>query len=151
MSESELELRRFHGDVRKLKKVCRDNNIALLEFDEALNDDVCILSRSEYEIGSAKEYLSNSLESYFVHDSDFSRTQQLFDHGQIIMFRWKLANYGSFILSAIRSYRFVWRYRTQSKYSYNCTYSNMACNCFNFWFTIILLYMARYSRWKRRI
>ena len=81
MSESELELRRFHSDVRKLKKICRDNNIALLEFDEALNDDVCILSRSEYEIGSTKEYLSNSLESYFVHDSDFSRTQQLFDHG----------------------------------------------------------------------
>lgn len=81
MSESELELRRFHSDVGKLKKVCRDNNILLLEFEEALNDDVCILSQSEYEIGSVKEYLSNSLESYFVHDSDFSRTQQLFDHG----------------------------------------------------------------------
>lgn len=81
MSESELELRRFHSDVRKLKKVCRDNNVLLLEFDEALNDDVCILSQSEYEIGSVKEYLSNSLESYFVHDSDFSRTQQLFNHG----------------------------------------------------------------------
>ena len=80
MSESELELRRFHSDVRKLKKVCRDNNIALLEFDEALNDDVCILSKDEYEVGSAKEYLSNSLENYFVHDLDFSRTQQLFDH-----------------------------------------------------------------------
>ena len=108
MSESELELRRFHSDVRKLKKVCRDNNIALLGFDEALNDDVCILSRSEYEIGSAKEYLSNSLECYFVHDSDFSRTQQLFDHGQISMFRWKPANYGSFVLSTIRSYKIVW-------------------------------------------
>lgn len=109
MSESELELRRFHSDVRKLKKVCRDNNIALLEFDEALNDDVCILSRSEYEIGSTKEYLSNSLESYFVHDSDFSRTQQLFDNGQINMFRRKFVNYGSFLLPAIRSYKFVWR------------------------------------------
>ena len=81
MSESELELRRFHSDVRKLKKVCREHNITLLEFDEAINDDVCILSQSEYEVGSAKEYLSNSLESYFVHDSDFSKTQQLFDHG----------------------------------------------------------------------
>ena len=109
MSESELELRRFHSDVRKLKKVCRDNNIALLWFDEALNDDVCILSRSEYEIGSTKEYLSNSLESYFVHDSDFSRTQQLFDYGQISMFRRKFINYGSFLLPAIRSYKFVWR------------------------------------------
>lgn len=105
MSESELELRRFHSDVRKLKKVCRDNNIALLEFDEALNDDVCILSQSEYEVGSAKEYLNNSLESYFVHDSDFSRTQQLFDHGQISMFRWKLIDYVDFILSATQPYK----------------------------------------------
>lgn len=112
MSESELELRRFHSDVRKLKKVCRDNNIVLLEFDEALNNDTCILSQSEYEVGVAKEYASNSLECYFVHDSDFSRTQQLFDHGQINMFRWKPAYYGSFILSAIRSYKIVWRCRT---------------------------------------
>lgn len=105
MSESELELRRFYSDVRKLKKVCRDNNIALLEFDEALNDDVCILSRSEYEVGSAKEYLSNSLESYFVHDSDFSRTQQLLDHEQINIFRWKLIDYVSFILSTTQPYK----------------------------------------------
>lgn len=105
MSESELELRRFHSDVKKLKKVCRDNSIALLEFDEALNDDVCILSRSEYEVGSAKEYLSNSLESYFVHDSDFSRTQQLLDHEQINIFRWKLIDYVSFILSTTQPYK----------------------------------------------
>ena len=105
MSESELELRRFHSDVRKLKKVCRDNNIALLEFDEALNDDVCILSLSEYEIGSTKEYLSNSVENYFVHDSEFSRTQQLLDHEQINIFRWKFIDYGSFILSTTQSYK----------------------------------------------
>lgn len=105
MSESELELRRFHSDVRKLKKVCRDNNIELLEFDEALNDDVCILSQSEYEVGSAKEYLSNSLECYFVHDFNFSRTQQLLDHEQINIFRWKLIDYGSFILSTTQPYK----------------------------------------------
>lgn len=151
MSESELNLRRFHSDVRKLKKVCRDNNVLLLEFDEALNDDVCILSQSEYEIGSVKEYLGNSLESYFVHDSDFSRTQQLFDHGQINMFRWKLVNYGSFVLSSVRSYRFVWRCRTQSKHSYHWTYLNMVSNCCDFWFIIILFYMDRYNRRKRRI
>ena len=99
MSESELELRRFHSDVRKLKKVCRDNNIVFLEFDEALNDDVCILSQSEYEIGSAKEYLSKSLESYFVHVFNFSRTQQLLDYEWPNIFWWKLINYVSFILS----------------------------------------------------
>lgn len=105
MSESELELRRFHSDVRKLKKVCRDNDIVLLEFDEALNDDVCILSLSEYEIGSTKEYLSNSVENYFVHDSEFSRTQQLLDHEQINIFRWKPNDYVSFILSTTQPYK----------------------------------------------
>ena len=80
MSESELDLRRFHKDVRALKKVCRDNNITLLEYEEALNDDVCILSYSEYEIGATKEYTSEGLECYFVHSSDFSKIQQLLDH-----------------------------------------------------------------------
>jgi len=80
MSESELDLRRFHKDVRTLKKVCRDNNITLLNYEEAINDDVCILSQSEYEIGATKEYASEGLECYFVHSSDFSKIQQLFDH-----------------------------------------------------------------------
>lgn len=80
MSEEELNLRRFHKDVRELKKVCRDNNITLLEYEEALNDDVCILSQSEYEIGATKEYTSEALECYFVHNSDFNKTQQLLDH-----------------------------------------------------------------------
>ena len=80
MSESELDLRRFHKDVRTLKQVCRDNNITLLNYEEAINDDVCILSQSEYEIGATKEYSSEGLECYFVHNSDFNKVQQLLDH-----------------------------------------------------------------------
>ena len=80
MSDAELETRRFHKDVKKLQKVCRDNNITLIEYEDALNDDICVLSKSEYEIGAAKEYIGENLESYFVHSSDFSKTQQLFDH-----------------------------------------------------------------------
>ena len=80
MSNSELDLRRFHKDVRTLKKVCRDNNITLLEYEEAINDDICILSQSEYEIGATKEYASEGLECYFVHSSNFSKVQQLLDH-----------------------------------------------------------------------
>ncbi len=80
MSDHELELRRFHKDVRKLKRVCEDNGITLLGYDDALNDDVCILSESEYEIGAIKEYISEGLECYFIHDSDFNTVQQLFDH-----------------------------------------------------------------------
>lgn len=80
MSDHELELRRFHKDVRKLKRVCEDNGITLLRYDDALNDDVCILSESEYEIGAIKEYISEGLECYFIHDSDFNAVQQLFDH-----------------------------------------------------------------------
>lgn len=140
MSESELELRRFHSDVRKLKKVCREHNITLLEFDEAINDDVCILSRSEYEIGSAKEYLSNSLESYFVHDYNFSKVQQLLDHEQISVFRWKLNNYVSFILSTTQPYRCI-RWCTRDKYTCYWSYNSMVGSCFDFWPSIILLHV----------
>lgn len=80
MSDEELETRRYHKDVRKLQKVCEDNNIILLYYEDATDDDVCILSNNEYEIGATKEYIIEGSESYFVHEKDFSKTQQLFDH-----------------------------------------------------------------------
>lgn len=80
MSNEELTTRRYHKDVRKLKKICSDNNIVLLSYQEASDDNVCILSNDEYEIGATKEYITDHSENYFVHEEDFSKTQQLFDH-----------------------------------------------------------------------
>ena len=80
MSDQELELRRFHKDVRNAKKVCEEAGVSLMTYDDALNDDICILSLDEYFIGTTKSYVDENIESYFVHESDFSETQTLLDH-----------------------------------------------------------------------
>jgi len=80
MSDHELELRRFHKDAKKLKKICDDNNIELLNFEEANSFDICILSKNEYEIGATKEYVSETNEPYFVSEENFNKTQTLYDH-----------------------------------------------------------------------
>lgn len=80
MSESELETRRFHKEVRDARKACEEMNIALLSFDDALNDDVCVLSMNEYEIGATKQYLDEANEPYFVHEQNFNETQTLLDY-----------------------------------------------------------------------
>lgn len=80
MSQQELDLRRYHKDVKKVKQVCMDKDKQLLSFDEALNDDKCILSKNEYEIGAVKEYLDNSNEPYFVHEEDYDELIHQFYH-----------------------------------------------------------------------
>lgn len=62
----EITKRQFHSDVRKLKRLCEDNAINLVSFDDAEEDWICILSESEYEIGSLKHGCSCDLENYFV-------------------------------------------------------------------------------------
>ncbi len=80
MSQTELDLRRYHKDLRLMKQVCRDSNINLLSHDDALNDDQCILSRDEYEIGAVKEYLTAQNEPYFVHPEQYNEIMTKFYH-----------------------------------------------------------------------
>lgn len=62
----EITKRQFRSDVRKLKRLCENNAINLASFDDAEEDWICILSESEYEIGSLKHSCSCDLENYFV-------------------------------------------------------------------------------------
>ena len=65
-SADELTKRRFHSDVRKLRKLCATNAINLADFDEAEDDWVCIISDNDYEIGALKHDCSPDSENYFV-------------------------------------------------------------------------------------
>lgn len=62
----EMELRRFHADVRKLKQKCEDEGILLKTYKDASNDDICVLSNNEYEIGETKSSCDPEHENYFV-------------------------------------------------------------------------------------
>lgn len=68
MSDNEIEIRRFHRSVRRLKSWCRDQDINLKSWSEANNEDQCVLSLVDYELGAIREYLPEDNESYFVNE-----------------------------------------------------------------------------------
>ena len=70
-STSEMIRRRFHADVRGLKKRCKSLDIALHDFYNADDMMICILSSNEYEIGETKSGCSSENESYFVSEDDY--------------------------------------------------------------------------------
>lgn len=76
MSDSELELRRFHRQVKRVKKYCADQNIELHDWLNAQNDEQCVLSKDECELGAYKEYLTNENEPYFVPEDRFQEVSQ---------------------------------------------------------------------------
>lgn len=68
MSDKELEIRRFHRSVKRLQKYCKDQDIELHSWIDAGNDEQCVLSKDEIELGAYKEYLTDENEPYFVSE-----------------------------------------------------------------------------------
>ena len=71
-SISEMIKRRYHADVRKLKKQCEELEITLFDFYSANDSCVCILSSDEYEIGCNHADCSAENENYFVSEDDYT-------------------------------------------------------------------------------
>ena len=67
-STNEMLLRRYHAEVRQVMKWCEEHETELHKFDDADENQVCILSMSEYDIGSEKREISEDNESYFVNE-----------------------------------------------------------------------------------
>lgn len=70
-SQAEREKRQHHSEVRKLKQWCYQNGIICKSYKEAENDDICVLSRSEYDLHEAKAYLVEDNESYFLSPTSY--------------------------------------------------------------------------------
>ena len=70
-STSEMIRRRFHADVRGLKKKCKSLDIVLYDFYSADNTMLCVLSSDEYEIGEEKCRCLPEHENYFVSEEDY--------------------------------------------------------------------------------
>ena len=71
MSNEELELRRFHRSLKRIKKWCKDQDIEIHSYSEAPSDEICVTSRDEYEVSSRRDYLTEDNESYFVSEEDY--------------------------------------------------------------------------------
>lgn len=70
--------RRFHADVRKLKKVCEENNFNLKTIDEVPAYYICVLSDVEYEIGDQASMCDENNENYFLNPADYDSYCELY-------------------------------------------------------------------------
>lgn len=77
MSDSELEIRRHHASLRKLKAHCNDVNVKLKDYESANFDDMCVLSLEDVDLGSRKSYLTNDNDSWFVNEDDYDEVSQI--------------------------------------------------------------------------
>lgn len=73
----EIDLRRYHAAVRRLKTLCEKNNVKLFTYTDASDNMKCILSKSDYELGDTKPYCSEENENYFVTESDLIKLHEL--------------------------------------------------------------------------
>lgn len=77
MSDIELEVRRHHASLRKLKAHCSDVNVVLKNYNSANDDDMCVLSLEDVDLGSRKDYLTTDNDSWFVSEDDYDEISQI--------------------------------------------------------------------------
>lgn len=65
-SQEEREKRDYHREVRYLKKWCNERGLIYKRWAEAQHEDICVLSRSEYDLGDFKQNCVEDNESYFL-------------------------------------------------------------------------------------
>lgn len=76
MSDSELETRRHHKSLRRLKAHCSDMNVELKDYKSAGPDDMCVLSLDDVDLGARKVYLTVDNDSWFVDENDYEEVSQ---------------------------------------------------------------------------
>ena len=76
MSDNELETRRHHSSLRKLKAHCSDMNVELKDFNSANPDDMCVLSLDDVDLGSRRNYLTVDNDSWFVDEDNYEKVSQ---------------------------------------------------------------------------
>lgn len=77
MSDDELLKRRFHSEVRNLKRACEQQGIKLYNYENAPVDSICILSKEDCELGAVRRYVFVDNESYFVEESYYEQCDTL--------------------------------------------------------------------------
>lgn len=76
MSDSELEVRRHHKSLRRLKAHYSDMNVELKDYKSADPDDMCVLSLEDVDLGARKSYLTEDNDSWFVSEDDYDEVSQ---------------------------------------------------------------------------
>ena len=78
MSDKELETRRHHASLRKLKRYLSDcKNAELKDYKSAGPYDMCVLSLDDLDLGARKEYLPEDNDSWFVSEDSYETVAEI--------------------------------------------------------------------------
>lgn len=77
MSDKELEIRRHHAVLRKLKKYCSSKNVELKDYTSATPYDICILSLDDIDLGARRKYLPVDNDSWFVSEDNYEAISEI--------------------------------------------------------------------------
>ena len=72
-SAKESMIRKYHRQVRRLESMCEKEGIQLRIYEDATDDDVCVLSSNDFEIGEPVENCDPSNENYFTSFEDYQK------------------------------------------------------------------------------
>ena len=72
-SAKESMTRKYHRQVRRLESMCEKEGIQLRIYEDATDDDVCVLSSNDFEIGEPVENCDPSNENYFTSFEDYQK------------------------------------------------------------------------------
>lgn len=72
-SLEQRETNAYNREVRNFIKWCEEHDIKYHRYGEALFDDICVLSRSEFDIHDSKQIIFEDNESYFLSPKDYER------------------------------------------------------------------------------
>lgn len=73
MSIEELDLRRYHKDVRTTRDKLEAEDLTMMSFKDASPTDVCILSPNDYELGLPQSECDPDNESYFISPFEYQQ------------------------------------------------------------------------------
>lgn len=72
-TEHERMLREHEKQVNRLKRWCEKHNVPLKNFDEADAEDICVVSRSDYELEDERYIILEDNDSYFLTPEDYEK------------------------------------------------------------------------------
>lgn len=70
-TEREIMLREHEKQVSRLKRWCEKHDVPLKTFDEADAEDICVYSKSDYELEDERHMIFEDNDSYFLTPKDY--------------------------------------------------------------------------------
>ena len=69
----EMMIRHHHRNVRNLQDWCLENDAEAIPYKDAEEYDICVCSKSEYELHEYRKNCSPENESWFLNQEDYEK------------------------------------------------------------------------------